>query len=821
METIIRYYIETLNRENGSSVFEKLASSLAEKEICSNILPSTGPYGGGDKGTDARTYTTYLTESSKIFKLYQSSKATPTKKKIIFAFSIEKGWKAKFSKDAEKIIVKYKLQPDKICFITNQFIKSLKREKAIEELIKKYSKVDFEIFDGEWITKKLTGPHYNLLVQCGAFPETRDPNVEELYSRIYSFRSGGMTDEESVKVKDLIQKTSYRASYSDIIEQRAIDLKTIADIQAKYTKFIDESIKFYEEALGEIANIYDKSLVVDIYYSYFVALQKLRLYKKLATNLPEFRDFIVSNDLIEGIRYVFTWIMYLSPHQKEIDGLNLTEFTKETFEIANKLNKKGKPRHIKALLDEGTVIGKHLLTMLGIRKDNLIEIWKTHIESVKDIPLYPLQSMSKIVAALAIPYEGTTEYEDLYKFAEKILLDRNQKLDAAQLRKNRAMNLYQVGKYADVIHHLNIVKLEWYSHETIRGSMLSSFTLQDCYSQLNLYYAAIQELFTVLHLSTSDDKILTRHKDLFIQALAQIYFKYLELGLWGSAVIMGKLALLAVRRYRLEPSLGKEKKGFEFNFSNNTMTMLGEFTSKFPELSKRIVKILDSLHLSILDSYRMMFEESDESFKKGWEGHEKEFKEALRLRKELRDGKYKFFENSGIKDSRDETLEAQERHFAYEGVGLTLSFENTYENKLISEYLLSLLQMIFVELFNTAKFVWIEKRIKLKLLVDDSVADFEIREKPDNEAVNLDIAISPSKIESFYKSPFDMISKLEQYLFVVILNQCTIDNSEYIKGVVDTLGENGFFGSLAGRLPFGVPFKTFYTKKDYLELMTK
>lgn len=821
METTIRYYIETLNRENGSSIFEKLASSLAEKEICSNILPSTGPYGGGDKGTDARTHTTYLTESSEIFKLYQSSKATPTKKKIIFAFSIEKDWKAKFSKDVEKIIVKYKLQPDKICFITNQFIKSLKRETAIEELIKKYPKVGFEIFDGEWVTKKLVDPHFNLLVQCGAFPETKDPNIEELYSRIYSFRSGGMTDEESVRVKDLIQKTSYRASYLGIFEQRAIDLKTIADIQAKYTKYIDESIKFYEEALGEIDNIYDKSLVIDIYYSYFVALQKLRLYKKIATKLPEFRGFIVSNNLIEDIRYVFTWIMYLSPHQKEIDGLNLKKFTKETFEIAIKLNRKGKPRHIKALLDEGIAIGKHLLTVFRIRKDSLIEIWKKHIESVKDIPLYPLQSMSKIVAALAIPYEGTPEYENLYQFAEKILLDRDQKLDAAQLRKDRAMNLYQVGKYADVIHHLNIVKLEWYSHETIRGSMLSSFTLQDCYSHLNLYYAAIQELFTVLHLSTSDDRTLTRHKDLFIQALAQIYFRYLELGLWGSAVVMGKLALLAVRTYRLEPGLGKEKNGFEFVFGNNTLTMLGEFTSKLPELSKRIVKILNPLRLSIMYSYKMMFEESDEDFKKGWEGYEREFKEAVKLRKELRAGKHKFLEDRGLKDSRDETLETQERRFVYKEIDLTLVFKNTYENKLISEYLLSLLQMVFVELLNVAEFAWIEKKINLELLFDSSVVDFEIREKPNNKAVSLDIVISPSKIKGFYESPSEMISKLEIYLLVVILHQCTIDNSKHIKNVVNTLKENGFLGSLAGRLPFGVPFKTFYTKKDYLELITK
>ena len=88
MEPVIKYYIETLNRENGGSLFEFIASSLAEKEICSNIMPSTGPYGGGDKGVDSRTHKTYLLDSNDNFRLYFSTDKSPTKKRIIFAVDI-------------------------------------------------------------------------------------------------------------------------------------------------------------------------------------------------------------------------------------------------------------------------------------------------------------------------------------------------------------------------------------------------------------------------------------------------------------------------------------------------------------------------------------------------------------------------------------------------------------------------------------------------------------------------------------------------------------------------------------------------------------
>jgi len=820
MEIQIKYFIETLNRENGGATFEKIASGLAEKEICSNILPSTGPYGGGDKGTDARTYETYLTESADIFRLYQSTNKSPTKLKIYFAFSIEKGWKSKFKNDAKKIIVTYDLKPEKICFITNQFIKSAKREEFLKELIALYPGLKFEIFDGEWVTKKLAGDHYNLLVQCGVFPEQRDPNIEQLYARIYSFRDGGMTDAESVKVKDLIQKTSLRSSYEGILEQRVIDLITIADIQVKYTQFIEKSVKFYEEALSDVKEVRDKALVVDIYYSYFVALQKLRLYKRISEKLPEFSEYIFSNSLAQYVRYIFTWLMYLLPHQAEVNGFDLKQFAQINLSQAMELDRSGKPKHVLALLDEAVVYGKQLLTMIGIRNDSIIELWKSHIESVKDIPLYPLQSLSKLVSALAIPFEGTPEYEDLYHYAEKILLDRDQKLDAAQFRKDRAMNLYQAGRYADAIHHLNIVKLEWYAHETIRGSMLSSFALQSCYSKLKLHYGSIQELFTVLHLSTSDEDTFARHRDLFVQALSQLHFEYVQLGLWGSAIITAKLTISAIRKYGIEPSLSENEKSFEETFNHNMSLLLGEISSQNPDLSKKLVGIIEETGLSCVTTYKMMFEESDEEFKKGWDGEEEKYKEALKLREKLQKGEYKFLEESGLTNSIDESTSNQRRQVEYEGVTVELNFQNTYEAKIISEHILSFLEMILVELLNTAEFVWIERKININLFIEDLDQDFQIREKPDNDCVAFDLVIDSYKANEFYGQPYEVTFEVEVHLFSYILNQCTIDKSEYVNEVIDELAKNGFFGSLRGRLPLGAPFKTFFSKEEYEKLIS-
>ena len=50
------HYLDTLTRRDQERKFEHFCRKLAEREICPNLRPQTGPTGGGDSEVDTETY---------------------------------------------------------------------------------------------------------------------------------------------------------------------------------------------------------------------------------------------------------------------------------------------------------------------------------------------------------------------------------------------------------------------------------------------------------------------------------------------------------------------------------------------------------------------------------------------------------------------------------------------------------------------------------------------------------------------------------------------------------------------------------------------
>jgi len=54
--SMLEYHLGTLTSRSQEADFARFAQRLAEREVCPNILPQTGPTGGGDSKADAETY---------------------------------------------------------------------------------------------------------------------------------------------------------------------------------------------------------------------------------------------------------------------------------------------------------------------------------------------------------------------------------------------------------------------------------------------------------------------------------------------------------------------------------------------------------------------------------------------------------------------------------------------------------------------------------------------------------------------------------------------------------------------------------------------
>ncbi len=813
---LVDYKINSLNRENGAAVFEVIATSLAEKEICSNIVPATGPMGGGDLGIDAKSHSSYVFDTSELFRIYRAEDKR-TNKKLIFAYSIQEDWKTKVDKDVEKIVIKNELQPDEIFFITNRSIKTKDRELETKALFEKY-KVKVEILDGEWVCNHLSGKHYRLAVQHLGLDQEQDPEIKELLTRIYSFVDGGMPSEEAVKVKELLERASYRSTYQGKMQLRVLDLKQAADKQAKYSKTIEGSLSSYEEAISEADNVDDYYLIADTYYNYFMALQKLHRYSEISNSMQAYRQYIFSKGLVTRYKAVLGWFMYLMPHVDTINGVTKEEFLKETQKQLAELKPQNKPKHIVASYDEAVLVCRTAMFVCGMTKDSPVQMLLSHLKKHRKVRLYPITKLSNSVTAMSRMFEGTEDYETLYNLMEEIILERDEEANAAQLRKDRAAVLFEAGRYPDVIFHLSIVKLKWYSSETIRGSLLSSYLLYCCYNKLGLHFAAIEELLTILHISTHDQEMLDEHKDLFVKSLGHISSSYTLAGLPGSAAIWGVTALSAKVAYDIEP--GPQGHSFTTQFEHCLLSSLSVIRLSMPRFHARILEIVKPLPLPAIEMYKQCLYQSDEEFSEGWEGDEEAYKGALDFRAQLLNNTFEAPQIEGAQAPIDEMLPKRIYRFSYHEFNITIVTNLSYEGKMVGEYIAAFIQRVLVEIKRQSDFTWIENDIEITIDFSSTVERFAIIESDNNDLLDLIVRINPAVLDEFENEPYNIYIELERNLIISILMLATIDKTKDVEKYVKSLGDSGFLSHLFGRLQFGIPFTTFFRREDY-EQITK
>ena len=94
----LEYFISTLTSRSQESDFETFARRLCEGEVCPNLLPHTGPTGGGDSKVDSETYPVSLDIADAWYVGEARAAAT---ERWAFAFSAKADWRSKLRSDVD------------------------------------------------------------------------------------------------------------------------------------------------------------------------------------------------------------------------------------------------------------------------------------------------------------------------------------------------------------------------------------------------------------------------------------------------------------------------------------------------------------------------------------------------------------------------------------------------------------------------------------------------------------------------------------------------------------------------------------------------
>jgi hypothetical protein len=166
----LEFYLDTLTQRKEEIRFEHFCRRLAEKELCPNLLPQTGPTGGGDSKVDSETYPVSETIATR---WYVGNPERYAKERWAFAFSAKKQWRPKVKDDVKKIVGTnrgYSL----IYFMTNQAVRDKDRATIEDELHKKHG-IPVRILDRSWITEKtITNKRWDIIFHT---LEIQDPRT--------------------------------------------------------------------------------------------------------------------------------------------------------------------------------------------------------------------------------------------------------------------------------------------------------------------------------------------------------------------------------------------------------------------------------------------------------------------------------------------------------------------------------------------------------------------------------------------------------------------------------------------------------------------
>jgi len=801
-EGLIQFKLEKLNEENKAFLFERLATDLIHRRICPNILPATGPVGGGDKGIDAQTYETFITDDSNVFRFYVSPPSVS--EKTIFAFSIRTDVKTKIVSDV-KSILKNVRDVQKIKYFTNQSIKTTIREDFKKEIRDKFN-IDIEIFDQNWFLLQLKDKDYDLAIKYLECPVIEDPQIIRSIEVLKEMISEGITEEDAWKINQIETNLNRPLLYTGNEKLRIKDYIDLGRIYKKYEAHLEKAKQIFLKANREALELGEIELIIESYYSWFHLLFKqLKDYNTILKNFPQFVDYIFQG----GIKYyekLEIWIKFL---------IYVFSDSKTYLDILKQIKTRLKTIQAKTenLIDRAN-IGSLYLTLklidcrknIGLREEFLQEL-SEFVDFVLKIRFYDIDRISLFVSFL--PFQHHPLYEDIFNKIENFQTKRRGTFEKAYLRKNRSYVYFQNGDYLSAIYQATIAFYYWLDSNTERGSILVGIFNSLCYQNLKLYEAAEFELLSLIYRFFKENN---PNNDLLVKSMETLSDLNALQGKYISAMIFGIFHITSERQDETITIIDVDNglTDFEKRFKDNFLTLLPRLFLNDKRIHDFLLELVNKYLPGLIDyeAYVKTFISSNEEFEE-WisdvdEGGRKKIEE---LRKRFLNGEYSELEPP----INNELNENQKNEFKLESLDIKfrIEYSNNAQEFLLAKTLTSFLQRFLVlsEKFLTA-LTFAEDQVTIRLSFINNVQEFDIREVPSNEQLILEVLYSEVIANQINDFPFKKIIESGFNLVLKIIAAISIDPENKLAEVFQKLKDDGFFERFIQPLiPHGYLFK--------------
>jgi len=517
--SLLEYHLDTLTSRGQENDFENFARRLVEKEICPNLLPHTGPTGGGDSKVDAETYPVADSLSLAWFVGAGNESAS---ERWAFAFSAKKKWRPKLNADVDKVISTgrdYK----KCFFVTNQFISDRVRAE-VEDCQRKKHGIDVRVLDRTWILDRVFSNKREAL----AIAELR------IHTEVRTQRRLGPHDLEREQELDghdrKIELAISSGEYNPVlVEDCARSVELARSLERPRTEVEGRLLRL--KRLTERCGTPHQKLFAEYVWAwtafwwfedYVVFVEHYIEVEKRVKDTTNVYQVELLFNLWCGLRMAAT-AGKLPPHD-----INLEQRTR-ILRLELERLAQHRERLSSSLQAQAMTVLMDLLLVRSEAVDDLLKKMTEVIDQSLGLIGFPFEPLIQILTELGRVFGDRPSYEELSDKLIKAVELRTGDIAAARLLVQRAAHALDNGRPHAAIQSSGRALARLYKHETRHELVEALYICGNAYEQVGLTWAARGALLSAA--SVAINEFWTYEEVTHAQALCFGTLQWLELRL--------------------------------------------------------------------------------------------------------------------------------------------------------------------------------------------------------------------------------------------------------------------------------------------------
>lgn len=478
--SVLEYHLGTLTSRSQEADFARFAMRLAECEVCPNILPQTGPTGGGDSKVDAETYPVADGLSLVWFSGLGREAGS---ERWAFAFSAMKEWRPKVKSDVAKIAATGRGYT-KAFFVTNQFVPD-KARADVEDKLRTKHKLDVRILDRTWILDKVFGGRHEQLaieelrlstsvrheVRKGPLDAQREADLAEVEARIQAAAGTNAytsaTADDCLAAAELARDLDRPRTEVDGRHQRAERLAkqhgtTHQQLECAYSKAWT-AFWWFED--------------LDTFVTAYKEVERLTKGSRNAYQL----------ELLHNL-----WMLLHSSVRQNAITERTARLTERTSTLMRELERLSSEANRPSTALQARAL-KMLTRLLGAKPPQLDPVLRELTEVIgqsEGLVGFPLEKLAEMLLGLGEHIGTQPAYGGLFEKITEVMARRQGEVTAARMLWKRGGQELAAGRPYEAIRHLGRSLTRLHKHESRHDAIRALLLCATAYERAGLLWAA-------------------------------------------------------------------------------------------------------------------------------------------------------------------------------------------------------------------------------------------------------------------------------------------------------------------------------------------